>query len=249
MSWHHVVGTITPYIFKIETPRGHGTGFLCLYNETRLLCGVATAHHVVDYADQWRQPIRIRHYRSQTPVLLKETERVVLGRSDTDSAVILFKPAGLDLPNDLIPLLPDNKSLKIGVEVGWLGFPALEPQTLCFFSGTISARQKHRHAYLIDGVAINGVSGGPVFDGRDSDKPRIIGAVAAYIANRATGDTLPGLAYAQDVSHFHNIVSAVKSLDEAARQKEALEQEIPTASSPVSPNAPSEPRQTTPESE
>jgi hypothetical protein len=135
MKWHQVVKKIAPYIVKIETPRGHGTGFLCLYNETKTMCGIATAHHVIDYADDWQQPIRIRHHESEKTILLKEADRVILGNAETDSAVILFHPGILDLPKDPIPLLPSDKVLKIGVEVGWVGFPALEPHTLCFFSG------------------------------------------------------------------------------------------------------------------
>jgi len=189
-SWHVLVEKILPYVVKIETPSGHGTGFLCLYNETSTLCGIATAHHVIEDADQWLQPIRLRHYHSNKTTLLKEQDRFIFGNSDSDSAVILFEPSVLDFPKDLIPLLPSDKVLKIGVEVGWVGFPSVEPNTLCFFSGNISARQGHRHSYLIDGVAINGVSGGPVFYAptkEDTGPPSIIGAIAAYIPNRTAG--------------------------------------------------------------
>ena len=45
--------------------------------------------------------------------------------------------------------------------------------------------------YLVDGVAINGVSGGPVFD----DRCHLIGVVFAYIPNQLGENTLlPGLA-------------------------------------------------------
>jgi trypsin-like peptidase len=181
MNWHKVVNEISPYVFKIETPGGHGTGLLCLYNETKTLIGIATAHHVVDDADQWQQPIRIRHHESGKTVLLKESDRLILGNPDTDSAVIILQPGIFELPKEIIPMLPNDKVLRIGVEIGWLGFPAMEPHTLCFFSGNISARQRHRHAYLIDGVAINGVSGGPVFDDGVDGKPRIIGTIAATL--------------------------------------------------------------------
>src|SRR5262249_320541 len=44
----------------------------------------------------------------------------------------------------------------------------------------------------------------PVFHCSAPDKdPLIIGCVSAYHANRATGEALPGLLRAQDVSHFH----------------------------------------------
>lgn len=49
MNWEQVVQKVTPYIFKIETPAGHGTGFLYLYNDNKTWCGVSTALHVVDY--------------------------------------------------------------------------------------------------------------------------------------------------------------------------------------------------------
>ena len=42
---------------------------------------------------------------------------------------------------------------------------------------------------------------------------------SAYVSNRATGDTLPGLSIARDVSHFHDAISAIKSLDEAKGRK------------------------------
>lgn len=92
------------------------------------------------------------------------------------------------------------------------------------FAG-ISATQDWRNAYLIDGVAINGVSGGPVIYSTQADGVQIVGSISAYSANRATGETLPGLSVAQDVSHFQEIASRVRSIDEANRQKKALQQE------------------------
>lgn len=229
MNWNAIVEKIAPYIVKIETPRGHGTGFLCLYNQDKSLLGIATAYHVVGYADEWQQPIRLRHYPSSTAVFLKEYDRTILADSDSDSAVILIQPSDLQLPENTIPLLPTSSPLAIGTEVGWLGFPSIATSTLCFFSGNISARQEWRHAYLIDGVAINGVSGGPVMYSTEIDGVQIVGTVSAYVSNRATGDTLPGLAIARDVSHFHDTISMIKNLDEAREKKQ--EQQASAASS------------------
>jgi hypothetical protein len=220
MNWNAIVDKVAPYIVKIETPRGHGTGFLCFYNHDKSFIGIATAHHVVKYADEWQQPIRLKHDPTNTTVFLKEGDRTIWADSNCDSAVILTPSSELKLPENTIPLLPTSVPLPIGTEIGWLGFPAMASDTLCFFSGTISARQEWRHAYLIDGVAINGVSGGPVMYSTETDGVQIIGIVSAYVSNRATGDALPGLAVARDVSHFHDTISFIKSLDEAREKKQ-----------------------------
>ena len=48
-----------------------------------------------------------------------------------------------------------------------------------------------------------------------SKKFELIGVVSAYIANRATGETLPGVAVVQDVTQFYDITQGFKTLDEA----------------------------------
>ena len=230
VHWNAIVDKMTPYIVKIETPTGHGTGFLCLMNEDKTFCGIATARHVVSYADEWQQPIRLQHYHSSSTVFLKESERVIWLDADTDSAVILMQSGKLNFPETLIPLLPITIPLVIGAEVGWLGFPAVSPYSLCFFSGNISAREEWRHAYLIDGVAINGVSGGPVMYSTEAEGVQIVGSISAYVSNRATGEALPGLAIARDVSYLHDTISKIKSLDEASKQKKEQQSQEATAS-------------------
>jgi len=223
MNWDQIVKKVTPHIVKIETPDGHGTGFLSLYNHDKTWCGVATAAHVVSHADEWQQPIKIIHSGSNETVFLKSSERTIFIDWRTDSAVVLFLKSNLQLPEFLITLFPVGTPLDIGAEVGWLGFPAMEPSTLCFFSGTVSARQEFRNAYLVDGVSINGVSGGPVLYSTEADGIRVVGTVSAYRANRATGEALPGLLIAQDVSHFHDVANHIRSIDEANKKKKEFE--------------------------
>lgn len=219
--WDAIVEKVSPYVVKIETPRGHGTGFLCLYSRDKSFLGIATARHVVSFADDWQQPLRLHHYVSSTTTFLTEEHRTILSDKDSDSAVILFAPGELNLPEDTIPLIPISNPLAIGTEVGWLGFPGLASTTLCFFGGKVSARQEWRHAYLIDGVAINGVSGGPVMYLSPTEGVQIVGTISAYVSNRATGETLPGLSLARDVSHFHDTINLMKNLDEAKETKKA----------------------------
>jgi hypothetical protein len=227
MSWDQIVKKVSPYIVKIETPSGSGTGFLVTYNDEKRWCVVATALHVVSQADEWQQPIRITHHDSGHVAFLKESNRVVYADYETDSAGILFERGDFPFPEQPIPLLPLDRPISIGCEVGWLGFPAIDQYTLCFFSGSVSAHRPDRKAYLIDGVAINGVSGGPVLYSTETDGVQIVGTVSAYRANRTTGDVLPGLLISQDVSHFHAVTDKVRSIDEARRKQQELENAKP----------------------
>ncbi len=112
MTWDPIVERVKPYIVKIETPAGSGTGFLCLYNDDKTWCGIATAEHVVQYADDWQQPIKMIHHKSPDAMFLKEPERVVFRDWRTDSAIIFFpKPEASQLPPGLIPLRPLDKPL------------------------------------------------------------------------------------------------------------------------------------------
>jgi len=226
-EWFQLVEKLRPSIVKIETPDGHGTGFLFAYNENRAVTAIATAHHVVEHANKWLQPIRLHNAASQETVVLKENQRVIWPNKDRriDSAAILV-PTGivesLKFPEKPIGFIPPGKHLKVGNEVGWFGFPSIGPDTLCFFAGRISAWQKTGSEYLIDGVAINGVSGGPIFHRRGAGVI-IIGAITAYMPNRLTAATLPGLSIAQDVSHFQEILNEINSWDEAERKKKEQE--------------------------
>jgi hypothetical protein len=243
MNWDSIVEKVSPYIVKIETPSGSGTGFLCFYNEDRSFCGIATALHVVAEADKWQQPIRIHNYNFKKTKLLKEAERIIFTDDDTDSAMITLNPAELEFPESLIQLRPKDAVISIGNEVGWIGYPGIYEWTLCFFSGCISANRKN--SYLIDGVAINGVSGGPVLYSSGADGVQIVGTVSAYRANRQFGDALPGLLIAQDVSHFHSVIQVFRNLDEA-RKKKAEEEAKKKQTAGDSPS-PAEPATATPD--
>jgi len=212
MHWSDAVNSSLPCIVKIDTPTGHGTGFLCFSNSQKPMLAIATAGHVIQHADKWMEPIRIYNHDSSKSLLLKASERHITMGNLSDSALILFsKTQDLFEQISPLPLLDQEYVLRVGTQVGWIGFPTLEPNTPCFFSGMISARKNN--AYLIDGVAINGVSGGPVLYVDEEEETRVVGTVSAYRMNKATGDTLPGLLIAQDLSLFHDVLTHIRKVE------------------------------------
>lgn len=249
MSWHSACARVTPYIVKIETPAGSGTGFFFAYNENKSLVGIATALHVVSEAEDWRYPIKI--VQGTKDLFLTYDDRAVIVDYKRDSAAILVGAPmctgkGIVIPEKMLPLLPSDRAKKVGVTLGWAGFPAIASQTLCFFQGGVSAFNPHDDSYFVDGVAINGVSGGPVFDEDVGDQKSdyIVGIVSAYYINRQRGEALPGLSLVHDVTHLNTIIEQLRTRDEARKKeqegrKEAKEAEAKEAE-PVQPG-PAEP--------
>lgn len=220
MSWQNQVDAIRPYIVKIWTPRGSGTGFLLAYSGNRQICGIATAAHVVRQEHLWEQPIRIQHSESETSTMVRADHRAVLLESNVDTAAVVVPTAELpfSFPQDPQPLIESGYYVRVGVEVGWVGFPALSPDNLCFFSGRISCWLARESVYLVDGVAIHGVSGGPAFHARGNGLV-VVGVVSAYIPNRATGEALPGLCQISDLSQLQAVVKTLHDFGEA-KEKE-----------------------------
>jgi len=239
-EWFQLLDTIAPSIVRIETQEGSGTGFFCGHNASNTLTAIATAFHVVEQADNWQLPIRIHNLNAGTSILIQEEDRVILPDRKSDSAIIAIfsapKVAELKLPEEAIPFITTGQRKKVGVELAWLGYPGLTPNVLCFFTGKVSAWVKQSKIYYIDGVAINGVSGGPVFV---KDPMEIVGTISAYLPNRQIGG--PGLSIAQDVTHFQKFVTRMKDRDEAERKKKEEAQAQTNQLTPVPPPLPPEP--------
>jgi hypothetical protein len=217
-TWSDAVDALRPYMFRISTPRGFGTGFLISRHQDQQLCAIATAAHVVNHAHYWEEPIRLEHLASGRNVLVRMPQRVMFLDEAHDTAALLMNVGDLELPSNNLPLGPKGHHFRVGNDIGWVGFPAVASTALCFFRGRVSAWLGEEQSYLIDGVAINGVSGGPAFH-LAKDLPFIIGVVSAYVPNRATGETLPGLAVIRDVTQFHNLAPTFATLDEAKSQE------------------------------
>jgi len=226
MPWNAVYEAIEPYVVRIATPSGSGTGFLVSRTKGNLIA-IATAAHVVDQAPYWEQPIRIEHFATRKSVLLRQADRAVFLEEDRDTAALVFNVGELKLPSTPPALGPEGRFLKVGLELAWVGFPAVANVNLCFFSGRVSAHRPDEHTYLVDGVAINGVSGGPAF-WNGGNRLSLVGVVSAYIPNRASGIVLPGLSIIRDVSQFHDITKDFESLDKARSVQSPPQEPPPT---------------------
>lgn len=229
MTWHASFDKIKPYLFRIDTESGFGTGFLFAFNEDHSITAIATAAHVVKHENLWSKPIKIGHYDKKEVILFSAQDRVIWIDSQRDAATIIIPGDKFTLPSSVLPQMDPKKYKKIGVEVGWVGFPAICPHELCFFSGKISTFLSDKSCYLIDGVAINGVSGGPVFDQLADSTPEIIGVVSAYMPNIRPSDTLPGLLRAQDITPYQEHIKRIKDFDEAKAKEKETQKEMEKA--------------------
>lgn len=213
--WAKALEHIRKYAFKIATPGGAGTGFMLTTPNSQGICGIATALHVVDHANQWEQPIRLKHTETGKSIVLHSAERSVFCNPSQDLAVITLENAVFDLPAEDPTLFPEGKHIKPGIQIGWAGYPAVAPNQFSFFSGDVSCFLSDQNAYLVDGVAINGVSGGPAFCVLPENEIHFIGVVTAYVPNRATGENLPGVCYVAGIAPLYHVVKEIKSIDEA----------------------------------
>ena len=138
--WYGSVETIRPHLVRIATPDGRGSGFLLHSDSEKGLCLIATATHVVSHAHNWEQPIRIDYDGCDQPLLLHHGERAVFLDERRDTAGILISNESLPLPSSALPLLDHGKHMRVGVEIGWLGYPAIPRAPLCFFFERLNRR-------------------------------------------------------------------------------------------------------------
>ncbi len=214
LSWQAAVAAIAPYVIKISTPEHSGTAFLFAFAAEGGICGFATAAHALAHANLWELPIRVEHCSSGYTRMIHAHERAIVIDDDTDTAALVFLRDEAPFPRVLLDTTPETTNLLTGHEVGWVGYPgvAAARDMLCFFSGRISAWVPAKKAYLVDGVAISGVSGGPAFHVDDGGRPVVMGVVSAYLPNKAAGTPLPGLSLVQHIGELANVVRDLKEL-------------------------------------
>jgi hypothetical protein len=245
MHWNTSIEKIRPYVVQISTPQTMGTGWMISRSSTTSVVAVATAAHVIEHAHSWEEPIRITHHESGESMLVRAGDRGISVDVESDTAWIAFERGDIPFPETAPDLIAEDNFYLPGVEIGWLGYPAIERAGLCFFAGHVSAYILENTSYLVDGVAINGVSGGPAFFADDDDNVQLLGVVSAYIPNRATGEVLPGVAVVRNVSKLYEATRTIQSLDDAkSEETPPAEVPLPATSAEVAGDAPAKPGRT-----
>ncbi len=217
-GWSSVAGDVMPYVVRIELPDGYGSGFYVgkTVRDGRPCAAIATMAHVVEYAFKWRSPLRIIGQSSDTA--LEADLFTITINSDLDLAVLEIPSDALEFP--AAPLSMADSSLKIapGYSVAWCGYPNIVEGICCLFAGHISANIATHGDYLVDGVVIHGVSGAPafVFDGK---RPVVVGVMAQYVPNRASGEALPGLGSVRNAGHLWSILKPAKRTPKKKRRR------------------------------
>lgn len=225
-EWAAAFAEIKKHVYLIETPRASGTAFLFSAEINTHFIAVVTAYHTISQAHRWREPIRIIHITSGKDTFLQHDERYIFEDQRKDIALLILYRNMLQVPSARLRSIPDDRVLREGVQIGWCGFPCVAPRVLCFFNGYISAWLPDEEAYLVDGVAINGVSGGPAFRLIEDEKPSLIGLVTEYRPNFSNGSPLPGVSLVRAIS---SITPLSKLLGQA--EKAGVGDELPVPAS------------------
>ena len=225
--WAIPVRNLKDYVVRIETPNGHGTGFVVPTPAGDTTRCVVTAWHVINHASEWNEPIKINHLSSKKCVFLRPDQRRINPAPGRDQALIHFSASELPFPEVNLSFSETDTHYVEGVEVGWLGYPAVAPATQCFFCGHISAYIEDTEEYFVDGVAINGVSGGPAFIQGKNEKPIIIGLVTEYHPNFATGKALPGISVIRSINPLMKHYQEQQKIQEKLKLQEAEVRDIP----------------------
>jgi hypothetical protein len=230
IAWTDALEYIMRYVARIETPDAQGTGFLVAKRIPAVPSPgppetvVATAYHVVKAAIEAQQPIVIQHLASRCRVEISPAGRDLTVQPERDLALINCSGSQLAFAGEAPRLAASHLRLKPGSEIGWCGFPDIEGvgnDRLCFFGGYVSTLWSERGDYLVDGVAIHGVSGGPAFE-KDSGAVTIVGLVSAYIPNLAVeGVALPGVCSVTSVADIVELFD--RSTAEARRRAHAVQ--------------------------
>ena len=242
-TWSNVCAGISKYMVRVEVRGSFGSGFFVYKNKNFLF--FATAHHVVSNAQRWNDPIILGHrFIENDASLLKniriDKPNIILYPNDVALIIVNRKEGGLDWVESVFgdldspELLPNDHSVRCGAEVSWAGFPCIvgSGDVLCHFFGHVSnidvayrLQNPFARYYLVDGNAINGVSGGPAYIGKSEQTPHpvIWGVVSAYVPNKQQHGTLPGLSVIRPLGEIYQQIQNLMTRDDIERMRKENE--------------------------
>ena len=197
ITWEKVVDRVEPIVFRLLAGDLAGTCFAVSIGREPKAKSInymfATAWHVVKGIAGSGQSIFMVAADGKTVCEAEAGCYAIfpLGTEAFDTALIMVKsPENIVSQNELLPIFGPETQIPRGIEIGIVGFPGIAGSEFCFFKGVVSGYLNKPSIYLVDGVAISGVSGGPAFDNR----AQIVGLVSSYIPNKVDDHTtLPGL--------------------------------------------------------
>ncbi len=250
------LSTIRIVVMKDGRDWSSGTGYLVGTLRQSLRGVITTAAHVLPFSDRTLQPglqIRLEKYDTNSqlngtvtfstdPHIDPDGFTANLDKAPGADVAILVAPRIGDDGNPFIqsgdltvPPVTDRAGPDIATRIAWSGFPGLleNPAVfgrphLCYFEGVVAAWAQHlgRHYMVVDGHAMPGVSGGPVWFYHDELKEvRVAGIVSKYAGYKTperfhpaldTGDEvnqwrdrMPGFVFVQPINDLMEFVMTI----------------------------------------
>jgi hypothetical protein len=195
-----------------------GTGSVIVSTMSRQFIFIATAHHVVPMqADEETGVIVVRIWRDAFPDRVLQfkmipnepvnAKRVFLSGSFADATCLVLPDtcengrSFLEPGEVSIPIASGNMAPGPSTRIAWAGYPGFlsEPHilgrtVLCYFEGSVSALidDSERQVFIVDGHAMQGVSGGPVWwQNEETGRIEVIGVMSGYVSYRGLATDHP----------------------------------------------------------
>lgn len=165
-NWSNITNSITPYVVKLYTGDGYGSGII--YSPKGF---ILTNAHIVNYDYNTIVAVGVSNSVYSSPTY-KYFARVFNINSEMDLASLVIYEAvvGYNLPTQFDYYDAVNKiatAPKIGDKIGVLGYPGTGGYTITFTSGEVSGFSENTYGYPViktSAKIMPGNSGGIAFD-------------------------------------------------------------------------------------
>lgn len=211
LLWERAYKDIQNHTFRLQLDKVSGTGFYfanAVRSDGSKEITIGTAFHVV--ADTLKDTsMRIWTLEGYFDVPYAIWHKDLIVSPDFDLAFFSLPSSSYEYVPDT-PVMMYIGTLPVGCEIAWCGYPQICISRLCLFHGYVSTIIQNQNDYLLDGVAINGISGGPAFILQDDDQsPLVCGLITEYRPNKLDENTcLPGLTYLRNINSIYRYMES-----------------------------------------